>query len=139
MTLSDLVLPAIGGVLIGTAATVLLMMNGRVAGISGIVGGLLTEQKGQRGWLGSFLGGLLLGGVAMYLVRPSAFTVEYAPSLPLAIVAGLIVGVGTQLGNGCTSGHGVCGISRFSTRSIVATITFIATGAITVALMRSLR
>jgi uncharacterized protein len=139
MTLSDLVLPVIGGMLIGTAATVLLMMNGRVAGISGIVGGLLTEQKGQRGWRGSFLGGLVLGGLAMYLVRPSAFVVEYAPSLPLAIVAGLIVGVGTQLGNGCTSGHGVCGISRFSTRSIVATITFIATGAITVALMRSMR
>lgn len=124
--------------MIGTAATLLLLLNGRVAGISGIVGGLLTDRE-QRGWRGAFLAGLLVGGIGLLLLRPSTLRLEYAPTLPLAIVAGLIVGIGTQMGNGCTSGHGVCGISRFSTRSIVATITFIATGAITVFLMKGAR
>jgi uncharacterized membrane protein YedE/YeeE len=133
----EVVRPLIGGVLIGTSATLLLTLNGRIAGISGIVGGLFSrEREDDRAWRGAFLAGLLVGGVALALFAPSSLRVEYAPALPMAIVAGVLVGFGTQLGNGCTSGHGVCGISRLSVRSIVATLVFIATGALTVLMVK---
>ncbi len=135
---APLVAPLVGGALIGLAATLLLVANGRVAGISGAVGGLFGARAGDREWRVSFLGGLLVGGVALALLRPSALRVEYAPPAALAVVAGLLVGFGTQLGNGCTSGHGVCGVSRRSTRSIVATITFILAGALAVLVSRRL-
>lgn len=129
---------ALGGVLIGVAATILLMFNGRIAGISGIVAGVFPPREGDFSWRVAFVGGLLAGGVALALLLPTALRVEYAPPAGLAILAGVLVGFGTQLGAGCTSGHGVCGISRWSLRSMVATITFIATGAIAVVLMRFL-
>lgn len=129
----------IGGVLIGTAATLLLMLNGRVAGISGIIGGLVPPRPGDFSWRASFLGGLLLGGLLLLALHPAALRVTYAPPLGLAALAGILVGVGTQLGNGCTSGHGVCGISRFSIRSLVATVTFISTGALAVVVLRAVR
>jgi len=117
----------IGGGLIGIAASVLLIGSGRVAGISGIVGGLLLPTRGDRLWRALFLLGLIGAGVAAALIAPSSIG-SSSRSLPTLIAAGLLVGIGTRLGNGCTSGHGVCGISRLSPRSLVATVTFIAAG-----------
>ena len=120
-----------GGTLIGISASALLLLNGRVAGISGILGGLVRSRApgGETSWRAMFIVGLLFGGLVLLLVRPASFGA--APvSLPLAIVAGVFVGFGTRLGSGCTSGHGVCGLSRFSGRSLAATMTFMATGAI---------
>jgi len=127
-----------GGVLIGASAAVLLVFNGRIAGISGITSGLLSANKGDTLWRGSFVAGLLIGGALLSLFAPSAVGVSPV-SLPWIALAGVLVGVGTTLGNGCTSGHGVCGVARLSPRSLVATLTFITTGAITVALTRALR
>ena len=128
--------PALGGgVLIGLAASLLLAFNGRVAGISGIVGALFTPAKGEIGWRVAFLGGLLGGGLLAYQLWPQSFGTSPV-SLGWVIVAGFLVGFGTRLGNGCTSGHGVCGVARFSPRSLAATLTFIATGALGVWLGR---
>lgn len=122
-----------GGMLIGLSAAMLLLFTGRIAGISGIAGGLLTNApRSELSWRGSFLAGLLVGGVAMALLSPELFVVALDRSALAFAAAGLLVGFGTRLGNGCTSGHGVCGIGRLSTRSIVATLTFLATGAATV-------
>ncbi|MDP9149177.1 MAG: YeeE/YedE family protein [Myxococcota bacterium] len=119
----------LGGALIGSSASLLLLFNGRVAGISGIVGGLLRPRPREMSWRALFVAGLLVGGLMLLLLRPASFGA--APvSLPLAIVAGLFVGFGARLGGGCTSGHGVCGLSRLSGRSLAATMTFMATGAL---------
>ena len=118
-----------GGALIGASASMLLLLNGRVAGISGIVGGILRPRPNETSWRALFVAGLLVGGVALLALRPSSFGASPV-SLPMAVVAGLFVGLGTRLGSGCTSGHGVCGLSRLSGRSLVATMTFMATGAI---------
>lgn len=128
---------AIGGVLIGLSAAALMVFNGRIAGISGITAGLLTPTRGDLLWRALFALGLVAGGAAFFLAHPGAFAVTIDRSAPALIVAGLLVGIGTRLGSGCTSGHGVCGMSRFSRRSISATLTFIATGALTVWLVRS--
>ena len=118
-----------GGALIGISASALLLLNGRVAGISGILGGLVRPRAEETSWRALFVAGLLVGGLALLLFRPASFGV--APvSLPLAIVAGVFVGFGTRLGSGCTSGHGVCGLSRLSFRSLAATMTFMLTGAV---------
>lgn len=121
----------VGGALIGASASMLLALSGRIAGISGILGGLLGAPPGERGWRATFLAGLLAGGLFLALLVPgwAARTESATPSL-LMVAAGLMVGFGTQLGSGCTSGHGICGIGRLSTRSIVATLTFMLTGAI---------
>jgi uncharacterized membrane protein YedE/YeeE len=126
----------IGGSLIGLASALLLLTHGRVAGVSGVFGGLVRREGSPRDFRGAFLLGLLLGGAALRWIAPSVFASTWQPSLPVALVAGLLVGVGTQVGNGCTSGHGVCGISRGSARSIVATVTFMATGFATVYVTR---
>ena len=111
----------IGGALIGLAASLLLLLNGRIAGISGIVGRIPVDP--DRPWRLAFVAGLLLGGFGFAWLRPEVFAAS--PVSPAVLgVAGVFVGVGTQLANGCTSGHGVCGIGRFSTRSIAATLTF---------------
>lgn len=129
----------LGGVVIGLSATLLYVLNGRIAGISGILGSLL-EPRGAQPWRLAFLGGLLGGGVLIQALQPSAF--GSGPALGsgamLIVAAGLLVGFGTRLGSGCTSGHGICGIGRGSKRSIVATLTFMATSIVTVFLMRSL-
>lgn len=125
-----------GGALIGLSASLLLALNGRVAGISGIVGGLLVPARGDVVWRALFVAGLVAGGIAAYLVSPESFDASGAPALPLVALAGALVGLGTRLGNGCTSGHGVCGISRLSPRSLAATLTFMTTGALTVLVMR---
>jgi uncharacterized membrane protein YedE/YeeE len=126
----------IGGALIGLSASLFLLGHGRVAGISGLYGSILRRGAANKMLAMWFVAGLVLAGFVVRLVHPAAFASTWTPSLPLALVAGLVVGVGTQLGNGCTSGHGVCGISRLSIRSLVATVTFMATGGITVFLVR---
>lgn len=122
----------IGGVLIGLSAAMMLLFNGRVAGISGIFGGLLSPTRGEFGWRAAFVGGLLVGGAVMHAVLPGYFEIGIDRSLAAVAAAGLLVGFGTRLGNGCTSGHGVCGLARFSKRSFVATLSFMGAGAITV-------
>ncbi|MDX2091567.1 MAG: YeeE/YedE thiosulfate transporter family protein [Kofleriaceae bacterium] len=121
---------ALGGVLIGAASALLLLLHGRIAGISGIVGGLLQPATGERAWRVAFVGGLLASGLLVALTHPTA--IGAATRSPIVLVAaGLLVGFGTRLGSGCTSGHGVCGLARFSLRSFVAVATFMTTGAIT--------
>lgn len=120
----------IGGVLIGLAASVLLLLSGRIAGISGIVGALPTAKIGDRAWRLLFILGLLAGGAIVLAVRPAMLDTTLHRPLPILVVSGLLVGFGTRLGNGCTSGHGVCGLSRLSKRSIVAVVVFMTTGAI---------
>jgi uncharacterized membrane protein YedE/YeeE len=130
-------LPALaGGVLIGLAATLFLLTHGRVTGISGIFGTLLRGPSDDRRTALSFVAGLVVAGLFVRLLGPGAFATSWSPALPTLFVAGVIVGFGTQLGSGCTSGHGVCGISRLSARSIVATMVFMATGIATVFVVR---
>jgi uncharacterized protein len=129
----------LGGVIIGLAATMMLLFTGRVTGISGIVGGLLNARTLDKNWRILFLLGLILGGVTLRIVQPEAFTLISSASTFDYILAGLLVGFGTLLGNGCTSGHGVCGISRLSIRSIMATVTFIASGVVSVILFKLIR
>ena len=124
----------IGGALIGIAATLLLVLNGRIAGVSGIVGRLFEPVSGDVAWRIMFLLGLMLGAGAYGLFQP--VSIQVTNSTLLLVIAGLLVGYGTQLGNGCTSGHGVCGIARLSPRSIAATLVFMASAAITVYLAR---
>ena len=114
----------LGGALIGTAAAALLLLTGKTAGVSGILEGAVLREKGEAGWKLAFLAGLLAGGVLLALLRPSSFTQLPHPSLGWAVGGGLLVGFGTRLGGGCTSGHGICGIGRLSKRSLVATIVF---------------
>jgi len=125
----------IGGMIIGLAAGLLWFLNGRILGVSGIIGGIFAFSNQDTLWRVLFLMGLLSGGAIMYGVQPSAF--EMLPiSTPAVLLAGFLVGFGTRLSNGCTSGHGVCGISRISARSISATLVFMAAGAITVGVVR---
>lgn len=137
LTSTQILPPLLGGVLIGIASALLMLLNGRVAGISGIFAGALTEPRGEREWRVAFALGLVAGGFVLLVALPSAFTATPA-SLPLVVVAGLLVGFGTRLGSGCTSGHGVCGLSRFSPRSLVATLTFIGAGMASVAVVRAI-
>jgi uncharacterized membrane protein YedE/YeeE len=126
-----------GGVLIGLASSLLILLNGRIAGISGILGGLLHPGTNDVAWRFTFLAGLVVSPLVYGLLATlPVVEVEAAPSL--LILAGLLVGFGTRLGSGCTSGHGVCGIARVSRRSIAATLIFIASGMLTVYVMRHL-
>ena len=122
----------IGGLLIGLSTVLLILFNGRIAGISGIVGGLLARKGSEIGWRAVFVVGLLLGAFVYTLATGGALPVNIQASLPVMVAAGLLVGFGTRLGSGCTSGHGVSGIARFSKRSIVATLMFFVTAIITV-------
>jgi hypothetical protein len=131
-------LPALGGgVLIGLSASLFLLTHGKVAGVSGLYGGLLQPSASGRHDRVAFLLGLLMAGVLVAVLRPHAFGASDRSVGALA-VAGLLVGWGTRLGNGCTSGHGVCGTSRGSIRSLLATITFLTAGALTVFFTRHL-
>ena len=128
----------VGGALIGLAASLLLLTHGKIAGISGLYAGALRRGAEDRGFRLWFLAGLALAGLGARIVYPAGFASTWTASLPVALVAGVLVGFGTQRGNGCTSGHGVCGLSRLSARSLVATVTFIATGAAAVFVVRHL-
>src|SRR5215813_10652380 len=126
----------IGGMLIGLSATMLLLCDGKIAGISGIVAGMLSPQKNDTGWRVVFAAGLLTGGALLARFAPQTLVVAITRSPAALIGAGLLVGFGTRLANGCTSGHGVCGLSRLSPRSIVATAIFMAAAIVVVALTR---
>ncbi len=125
----------LGGALIGASASLLFLLNRQVAGISGIVGGLLRPTPGDASWRVAFIGGLLAGGLVLAFLRPGSFGPSISP-LPFTLAAGLLVGMGTRLGSGCTSGHGVCGLARLSGRSLAATVTFMATGALATFVVR---
>lgn len=127
-----------GGVIIGIAVSLMLLWNGRVTGISGIINGTLSPLKGDTGWRVLFIIGLLLGGLALKVLNPNIFSGNLETDTWTTVVAGLLVGFGTILGSGCTSGHGVCGISRMSVRSLVATIIFISAGVVAVVVFRRL-
>ena len=124
-----------GGALIGLAAAMFILLNGRIAGISGIVGGLLKPASGDILWRVLFVGGMVLAP-AVWLIFAALPPIQIDAGYPMLIIAGLLVGISTRYGAGCTSGHGVCGISRLSPRSITATIAFMATGFITVYIIR---
>jgi uncharacterized membrane protein YedE/YeeE len=126
-----------GGVLIGTAAAMLVLLNGRIAGISGIVGGLLTPRRSEIAWRLAFVAGLFAAPLIMLLLGQSV-TPRIDAGFGLLVLAGLLVGIGTSYGSGCTSGHGVCGLSRLSLRSLIATATFMLAGIATVFLVRHL-
>lgn len=126
----------VGGLLIGSAAALMLLLKGRIAGISGIVGGLLQPSRGDTSWRVLFVVGLMAAPLLVMLVTGQLPEVRSQASDRLLIIAGLLVGFGTRLGSGCTSGHGVCGIGRRSVRSVTATLIFISTGALTVFFVR---
>lgn len=119
----------IGGALIGLSAAALLLFTGKIAGISGIVSGLLRPTQDDALWRGAFIGGLVFGGFLLTLFTPEVFAINVTRSWETFAVAGLLVGFGARMGNGCTSGHGLCGIGRGSLRSLVATGLFMLTGA----------
>lgn len=131
-------LAAIGGALVGLSAVLMMALNGRIAGVSGILSGTLTQPTGDRLWRLLFVVGIVIGGALPVLLDSELQAPLPDASIFLAIIAGLVVGFGTGLGSGCTSGHGICGISRLSRRSILATLTFIASGIATVATLRLL-
>ena len=126
-----------GGILLGLASAMFILINGRILGISGIIGGLLRPTSGDLGWRLAFVLGMLVAPV-LYLLMTGPVAVRIDASWATLVVAGLLVGVGTRFGSGCTSGHGVCGLSRLSPRSRVATLAFMGAGFVTVYLMRHL-
>ena len=126
----------LGGALIGLAASMLLLFNGRIAGISGIFRGLLEPEPGDTGWRAAFVGGLLGAGLLFVAFAPVQLAATSSRSIAVTAVAGVLVGFGVRMGSGCTSGHGVCGLSRFSRRSLVATLTFMGTGFATATLIQ---
>jgi uncharacterized membrane protein YedE/YeeE len=140
LSLADVAQSLAGGALIGASASALLRLNGRIAGISGIVAGMFEARARapEAGWKRLFVAGLLTGGAILAVVHPAAIAVDVRPSLATTVIAGLLVGVGTKLAGGCTSGHGVCGLSRLSPRSFVATLVFVTAGFFTVFVTRHL-
>ena len=126
----------IGGGLIGASAVLLLLFNGRIAGISGILNAALNPRETEGGWRLLCLAGLILGAGTYVWIRPDANPTQVSMPLWLLGIAGFLVGFGTRMGSGCTSGHGVCGLGRFSFRSLVATLVFMAAGIATVFVMR---
>ena len=133
-----MLMPLTGGVLIGIAASMLLLFSGRIAGVSGIFGGVMFQQGKERAWRLFFVVGLIAGGCLLYILNGEFFENSSGRSLLEVSFAGLLVGIGTKVGGGCTSGHGVCGIGRLSVRSIVATVTFVLAGMGIVILVKSI-
>ncbi|MFL2807784.1 MAG: YeeE/YedE family protein [bacterium] len=137
MTEFEVLMPLTGGILIGIAASMMLLFSGKIAGVSGIFGGMLFQQGEERAWKLSFIAGLIAGGILLYILNAEFFENTSGRDLIALTVAGLLVGIGTRVGGGCTSGHGVCGIGRLSGRSIVATVTFVFAGMVVVAFIQS--
>ena len=125
-----------GGIIIGCAALLLLLSIQRIAGISGIIGGLFPVIRHDLTWRLFFVAGLLLGGFVLAAVYPNSLAINLTYSTPALVVAGLLVGFGSRLGNGCTSGHGICGLGRLAPRSMVAVLTFMVTGIVTAVLVQ---
>lgn len=139
MTLAEeipVIAPLVGGALIGLSVTMMLLLGGSIAGISGIFGNVLKFNLGPQAWRGLFVLGLILSIPVMILAEGQAPTYLLEAEMPVLAVAGLLVGIGTRIGNGCTSGHGVCGIANLSPRSLVATVTFMGTAGLVVYLVR---
>ncbi|GAW85562.1 conserved hypothetical protein [Bathymodiolus platifrons methanotrophic gill symbiont] len=128
----------LGGALIGLSASLLLLLNGRMAGISGIMNGLFGAPKKEWIWRGLFLLGLVLGAAIFQLLSNDSLQLRQGYPLLLIVLGGFLVGVGTRMGSGCTSGHGICGIASFSIRSITATVTFMLMGMVTVFILKHL-
>ena len=128
----EVLIPLTGGILIGIAASMMLLLSGRIAGVSGIFAGILFQQGKERTWRLSFISGLIAGGILLYHFNAEFFENSSGRGLLAINIAGLLVGIGTRIGRGCTSGHGVCGIGRLSLRSLVATVTFVVAGMVTV-------
>jgi uncharacterized membrane protein YedE/YeeE len=128
----------LGGMLIGLAATLLLAFNGRIAGISGILSAVVAPLGGESFWKFAFLAGMVAGPLVYALANGAPAPLELQTGGLGLVIAGLLVGFGTRLGSGCTSGHGICGLSRLSPRSLVATLTFMAVAAVTVFVLRHL-
>jgi uncharacterized protein len=122
----------IGGILIGLAVALMLLLNGRIAGVSGIVGGLVKPKAGDTGWRAAFVVGLPLGALAYILVAGGPAPVNVLASPPAILIGGLLVGFGTRMGSGCTSGHGLCGLALLSWRSVIATAVFFGVAMVTV-------
>ena len=129
-----------GGIILGVASALFILMNGRVLGISGILGGLLPPKAGDTFWRLAFLAGMFASPWIFNLLAPTEFITspQIDADLVMLVIAGLLVGIGTRYGSGCTSGHGVCGLSRMSPRSLVATLSFMAAGFLTVYVVRHL-
>lgn len=127
---------AVGGALIGLSAVLLMLLNGRIAGVTGVFAGLIDPVSTDRGWRATFIAGMILAPLSAALMGYSIPIPQMPASLVTVAAAGLLVGFGTRLGNGCTSGHGVCGIARLSSRSITATLVFMAAAIVIVALTR---
>lgn len=132
MDMNQALYSLIGGGLIGIAVTMMLLFNGRVTGISGIIASSLAKPASDGLWRWMFIGGLIAGGFLIQTIRPDFFTNISSRSSAVILIAGLLVGYGTVMGSGCTSGHGVCGMSRLSVRSVIATLTFMLFGFLTV-------
>ena len=128
----------VGGIVIGIAALVLLRFYKRIAGISGIFGGLFPFNTGETLWRLVFLAGLMTGGVVLSFLHSDAVDFKLTYSNPALILAGLLVGVGSRMGNGCTSGHGICGLGRLAPRSMAAVLTFMVTGILTAVVVQQL-
>ncbi len=128
----DWVNAGLGGIIIGVAASLMLLFNGRVTGISGIINGTLVPAKGDTLWRVLFILGLFTGGLVLKIIKPDVFSGSLTIKTSTTVIAGLLVGLGTVMGSGCTSGHGVCGVSRLSLRSIIATVAFILAGVVAV-------
>lgn len=138
MDLNSAMYAVLGGGLIGVAVTLMLLFNGRVTGISGIVASSITQMNPEGLWRWMFLGGMIVGGFLMHSLRPDLFVNVSQRETGVIISAGFLVGYGTVMGSGCTSGHGICGISRFSMRSVAATLTFMMFGFLAVQMLRLL-
>ena len=131
-----MLMPLTGGILIGISASMMLLFSGRIAGVSGIFGGMLFKQGMERAWRLSFITGLIGGGILLYAINAEFFENSSGRGLLAVNIAGFLVGIGTRIGGGCTSGHGVCGIGRLSVRSIVATVAFVFAGMVAVVLVK---
>jgi uncharacterized membrane protein YedE/YeeE len=138
MTEFEVAMPLAGGILIGIAAAMTLLFSGKIAGISGIFGGMLFQQGTERTWQTVFVAGLIAGGVLLYSINTEYFEDSSGRGLVTVTISGLLVGIGTRVGGGCTSGHGVCGIGRLSARSLAATVTFVVAGMAMVALFQNI-
>lgn len=134
--LENFAVPLLGGALIGAAATLLLLFYGKVFGVSGIVSGLFKSEFQDYGWRVAVILGFLTGGLILYATIPGVLINTAVRPIFMTIIGGLLVGYGTSLGSGCTSGHGICGLSRFSIRSLIAVLVFMGTGVISVAVQR---
>jgi uncharacterized membrane protein YedE/YeeE len=138
MNLNQALSSLAGGALIGLAVTIMLLFNGRVTGISGILSTSLSKPTSESLWRWLFVAGLILGGTIVYNLKPEYFVNTSDRSLQVILLAGLLVGYGTVMAGGCTSGHGICGLSRLSVRSLVAVLTFMSFGFLAVQLMKAI-